>query len=521
MPANTGHHLALSAASYLQYQTPKLIKEGKGSAHTSILGRSVYANTKVSVASRRRRLGQTAIPRVYDSLIKAGSLVKTEPSLLVVPPYGSGRTLLILAGLASSRTRTRRRGRRRRSGLGRNTSGSVVGVTFRASASEATLGVLANASFLGAGLGGFSALIDVLAVVTVASVTFLASALVARSLVNTSGVGVALLPGETERVLGVGTLVNVGTAESVTDESVVANAFEAALGVDALGVSRASLRSVVGVSSTLVNVATEETVAFVTGVTLTGNTRVGGLTGGILGTNSKFRNRLGAVVNSLAEVTISDVAFLTGTAESGLLVLAVGMRRARLGGSSRFAALINIDTGDTVTFVSRLTGARDTRVGRSTDGMFVALSVVLVELQTVVGALRVETEGVALEAITGVAFETGTLDTREEGLALSVDRARTILRGDLTVIVGSTGLSVSRPTLVANALVASYSVLALGVGATLSGLFSALIDIGTGLTVTFKTRQTGTLDTREGRFTSGVRRARAIFRARALTVVSS
>lgn len=293
---------------------------------TSIFSRSVNANTEVGVTSRRRGLGQTAIPRIDDGLVEGGFLVLAEPSLLVVPPDGSGRTLLVLASLASSRARTRRRRRRRRRGAWRNASGFGFGVSFRARTSVVTLGVLTNGSGLGTGLSVFGTLVDVSTVVSIASVAFLASAFVSRSFVKASGVGVALLPAEAEGVLGVGTLVDVGTAESISDESVVTDAFEASLGVYALSVGRASLRSVVGIGSALVNVGTEETVASVTRITLTGDTRVGRLAGSILGTNTIFGYGLGAVVDSLADVTVSDVTFLTGAAESGLLVLAVGVR---------------------------------------------------------------------------------------------------------------------------------------------------------------------------------------------------
>lgn len=202
-----------------------------------VLSWSVDADSKSGVAASWWRLGQFAFPWVDYSLVEVCSAVKTEPGLLLVPPDRSDFALVVLACLASSLTRSRRsRSRRRWWRGGRRTSITSVDLTGRASASESAFSVGTHRARLGASVGVLFTLVDVSAVESVTTEALSALTFVARAGVGTSGVSAALLPGESKGVLRVSTLVDVGTAKSIADESVVTDALEASFGVDTLGV---------------------------------------------------------------------------------------------------------------------------------------------------------------------------------------------------------------------------------------------------------------------------------------------
>jgi hypothetical protein len=114
--------------------------------------------------------------------------------------------------------------------------GTIIDGSFRASTRESRDGVGTNRSRLRTSVFNLLALVDVVAVESITTVTFVTLARVARTLVGASSGGTAVLPGETDRILGIGTLVNVGTAQAVSNEAMFANAFESSLGVVALGV---------------------------------------------------------------------------------------------------------------------------------------------------------------------------------------------------------------------------------------------------------------------------------------------
>lgn len=73
---------------------------------------------------------------------------------------------------------------------------------------------------------------------------------------------------------------------------------EAALSVDALGVGRASLRTVVGIGGALVNIGTKGSIASVPRVANTLDSRICRVASSVLGTNTVLGYRLHAVVNS-------------------------------------------------------------------------------------------------------------------------------------------------------------------------------------------------------------------------------
>jgi len=127
----------------------------------------------------------------------------------------------------------------------------------------------------------------------------------------------------------------------------------------------------VGVGSTLVNISTEEAISIISWVASTLNARISRLTSCVRSALSKFRYGLFAVINGFADVTISDVAFLTGTTKARLLIFAVGMRGARLGSTSRLTTFIYINARDAISLITWHTSAADAGIERGAKRVLV------------------------------------------------------------------------------------------------------------------------------------------------------
>lgn len=150
--------------------------------------------------------------------------------------------------------------------------------------------------------------------------------------------------------------------------------------------------------------------------------------------NTIFRDRFGTMINSFAYVTISDIAFLTGTTETRLLVFAVSVGRTRLGGTSRFKTLVNIYTSLSISLVTIFTQTRNARIGWGTDSIFVTSSILLGYVQAMIYAVHLNTIGVAHETISNIALITSTSDARKRRTASGVNGTLSI-RGHINTMI--------------------------------------------------------------------------------------
>jgi len=195
---------------------------------------------------------------------------------------------------------------------------------------------------------------------------------------------------------------------------VEALAFEATLGIFADSVLGTSSVAFISICRTLINIRTEVTVAFVTGVASTLDTRISRNTSGVFSADSIFGNRSSTMIDGFTNITVSNITFLASATITRLLIFTDGVRRARLGGTSYFKTFVDVHASIAISLVSVFTETRNARVQRCANSFLVANSKFGCHIQAIIVASDVNTEGRASVSVSVVALVTGTSDTGEE-----------------------------------------------------------------------------------------------------------
>jgi len=263
-------------------------------------------------------------------------------------------------------------------------------------------------------------------------------------------------------------IISSGTVESISRITVDTLTSKGTIGVYASGVDIARL----GVA--LVDIGTGLSISGVTLVTSTINTRVGRSTNGLWGARSESWVRRGTVVDGVTRLSVTAVVLVTFASERSNSIGTSGVFVAVIGSGG---TLINIGTGLSVSGVTLVTGAGNTRVGRSTNGLWGTRAKSWVRRGTVVdGATRLSVSGVVL--VTGTSVRSDSIGT--SGVFVARSSSSTL------VDVGTGSFTISSVSSGASASERSSSVLTNTIlcgGQTVVGSGGTFVDVGTGLSV--------------------------------------